>query len=159
VFLRDQQVSTGLALRTWQNLHRILATSNSQIQSGHVGGTALTLVQGAFLKTLIETSVARQTVIPDASKLWRGAQLGHGSYPADDLSGEEQPAPFDIERPQKCGAFLYTTLKCSRLPDSFLVLGNARRVGGRGSGLFSGMLISLVIELRRHTTHPSPTKG
>jgi hypothetical protein len=53
--------------------------------------------QGTFLRALIETSVARQQVIGGGSKLWR-AQLGHGWSPADDLSGEEQPAPLGIER-------------------------------------------------------------
>jgi hypothetical protein len=53
--------------------------------------------QGAFLTALLATSVGRQEVIACGSKLWR-AQLGHAWYPADDLSGEEQPAPLDVER-------------------------------------------------------------
>jgi RES domain-containing protein len=53
--------------------------------------------QGAFLKTVLTTSVARQEVIACGSKLWR-AQLGHDWYPADELSGEQQPAPLGVER-------------------------------------------------------------
>jgi hypothetical protein len=55
------------------------------------------LEQSAFLKALLATSVARQEVITCGSKLWR-AQLGHEWYPADDSSGEEQPAPHGVER-------------------------------------------------------------
>jgi hypothetical protein len=54
--------------------------------------------QVAFLKALIETSVARQEVIAVGSTLWR-AQLGHGWYPATDDDPEEQDlAPHDSDR-------------------------------------------------------------
>jgi RES domain-containing protein len=54
--------------------------------------------QGAFLRVLIETSVARQEVIPGSSKLWR-ARKGHGWRRVDD-SGEEEEGPFDIPAPR-----------------------------------------------------------
>lgn len=53
--------------------------------------------QNAFLKALLATSVARQEVIVCGSMLWR-AQLGYDHYAADDLTGEQQPAPFPVER-------------------------------------------------------------
>ena len=57
--------------------------------------------QRAFLRALLETSVARQEVIGCGSRLWR-AQLGQDCYPAD-LTREEQPAPLDIQRMKPLG--------------------------------------------------------
>jgi RES domain-containing protein len=53
--------------------------------------------QGAFLQTLLATSTSRQEVIATGSNLWR-AQVGHDWYPSSDEPGEEQPAPFGVER-------------------------------------------------------------
>jgi len=53
--------------------------------------------QSAFLQALLATSVPRQEVIPRGSNLWR-AQVGHDWYPSCDEPGEEQPAPFGVER-------------------------------------------------------------
>lgn len=55
--------------------------------------------QAAFLEAVLATSVARQELIPSATRLWR-SQLDHALHP-EDLGGgvvEELPAPCDVAR-------------------------------------------------------------
>src|SRR5258708_31702309 len=53
--------------------------------------------QGVFLQALLATSVSRREVIAQGSNLWR-AQVGFDWYPSSDEPGEEQPAPFGVDR-------------------------------------------------------------